>query len=61
MFCSGDNLQQILITTEINKLQLWFDRNKLSINLCKAKFMLFGRHKPNCDIKLIIDNINGKG
>lgn len=63
MFCLGDNLQQILpmITTELNKLQIWFDRNKLSINLSKAKLMLFGRYKPDCDIKLIIDNINGKG
>lgn len=26
----------------------------------KPKHMLFGRHKPDCDIKQIIDNINGK-
>ncbi len=58
IFCSGENLQQTLetITTEINKLKLWFDKNKLSLNLRKTKIMLFGRHKIDCNVELIIDN-----
>ncbi len=59
IFCSGENLQQIVstITSEINKLKLWFDRNKLSLNLSNTKIMLFGRNKPDCNVELIIDNI----
>lgn len=47
IFCSGDNLQQLLeiITSEMKKLKQWFDVNKLSLNLSKTKIMLFGKHK----------------
>lgn len=57
IFCSGENLQQTLetITTGINKLKVWFDKNKLSLNLSKTKIMLFGRH-IDCNVELIIDN-----
>lgn len=60
IFCSGDNLQQLLeiITSEMKKLKQWFDVNKLSLNLSKTKIMLFGKHKKkNPDIKLEIDNV----
>ena len=47
IFCSGDNMQHLLnmITSEMNKLKKWFDRNKLSLNLNKTKIMLFGNRK----------------
>ena len=35
IFCSGDNLKELLkeVTNEMNKIKLWFDKNKLSLNL----------------------------
>ncbi len=35
IFCAGENLQQLLevVTAEMNKIKMWFDLNKLSINL----------------------------
>ncbi len=41
IFCSGGDLKELLgrITTEMCKLKMWFDRNKLSLNLSKTKFM----------------------
>ncbi len=45
ILCSGEDLQLLLdeITTEMNKLKRWFDGNKLSLNLNKAKFMIFAK------------------
>ncbi len=59
IFCSGDNLQQILevITIEINKLKRWFGVNKLSLNISKTKIMLFGKYKINPLVELKIDNV----
>ena len=39
MFCTGDNLQQLLaeINLELCQLKIWFDINKLSVNLDKTK------------------------
>lgn len=60
IFCSGVELQQLLevITEEINKLKKWFDINKLSLNFNKTSFMLFGSHRSNVEVKLIVDNVN---
>ncbi len=59
IICSGEDSQQLLeeITHEMNKLKNWFDTNKLTLNLDKAKIMLFGRRKNNTDVKIIIDNV----
>lgn len=35
------------ITTEISKLKIWFNSNKLSLNLNKSKVILFGNNKTN--------------
>lgn len=58
VFCCGDNLQQMMemVTIEMNKLKLWFDSNKLSLNLNKTKFMVFGNRNINTDVSLITDN-----
>lgn len=46
MFCTGANLQTLLndVTSELQKIKIWFDVNKLSLNLNKTKFMLFGNY-----------------
>lgn len=46
-----------VLSSEMNKVKLWFDRNKLSLNLNKTKCMVFGNCKNKIDIKLIIDHI----
>ena len=58
IFCSGEDIQQLLevITKEMSKIQLWFNKNKLSLNLTKTKCMVFGNRKINTEIQLIIDN-----
>lgn len=40
------------ITTERNKLKIWFDWNKLSLNLNKTKIMLFGNSRVNTQMKI---------
>lgn len=57
IFCSGENLQQLVedVTKEINKVKIWFDRNKLSLNLNKTKIMLFGNYKMNIQVNIQID------
>ena len=59
IFYSGDNLNQLQedINTEMNKLKLWFDRNRLSLNVKKTKFMLFDNSKTNTQIKVKIDGV----
>ena len=47
-----------MITTEMCKMKMWFDRNKLSLNLSKTKFMLFGNCNKNTQVHLQIDGVN---
>ena len=58
-FYSGDNLTQLQeeINTEMNKLKLWFDRNRLSLNVTKTKFVLFDNSRSNTQIKIKIDGV----
>ena len=60
VFCEGENLQQLLkvVSEELHRLKLWFDLNKLSLNLKKNKFMVFGNRKMPSQIELTIDNTN---
>ncbi len=66
IFCHGENLQQLseVVSKEISKLKDCFDINKLSLNLNKTKFMLFGNRKINdmhgeidVEIKRVYENI----
>ena len=41
----------------MNKLKLWFDRNKLSLNVKKTKIMLFGNSRTDTQIKVKIDGV----
>ena len=57
MYCSGNNLKELLSTTEreLKILKTWFDVNKLSLNIKKTKFMVFRNRKEiDKDIKLKI-------
>ena len=44
LFYSGDNLSQVCetVSTELGKLHSWFQVNKLSLNIAKTNFMIFG-------------------
>lgn len=44
ILCAHESFNELLgvVTQEIRKLKNWFDRNQLSPNLSKTKFMLFG-------------------
>lgn len=57
--CSGRDLEQLLYAVE-NDLKIkkkWFDINKLSLNISKTKFIIFGNRKINISIHLTINNI----
>ena len=42
---------------ELNKLNVWFAVNKLSINVSKTNFILFGNRKQNEDLDITINNV----
>ena len=60
IFSSGDNLKKLQddIMTEMSKLKVWFDSNKLSLNLVKTKFMLFGNCKRDTEACISIEGVN---
>ena len=49
LYCSGKSLEQLLnvVEGELKSLKTWFDINKLSLNLTKTKFIIFGTRKKN--------------
>lgn len=44
IFCSEVNIRELLdeIIKEMKRLKMWFDRNKLSLNINRTKITLFG-------------------
>lgn len=53
LYCSGKNLKELLHTIEyeLEVLKIWFDVNKLLLNINKTKFMVFGnKNEINMDI-----------
>ena len=54
VFCTGSNLKEIcqVITSELVKLNIWFSLNKLSLNVTKTNYMVFGK-KNNNSVKLL--------
>lgn len=60
IFCKGENLQHLLkiVSEELVKLKLWFDLNKLSLNIKKTKFMIFGNRRipEDLTIEVLCDN-----
>ena len=61
IFRSGCNLNVLAneISEELGKLQVWFNVNKLSLNIQKTNYMLFGRNMSLSSSELSIQ-INGK-
>uniref|UniRef100_A0A3Q3QIR5 Reverse transcriptase domain-containing protein n=1 Tax=Monopterus albus TaxID=43700 RepID=A0A3Q3QIR5_MONAL len=60
VWASGEDLQQLLglITLELDKVKKWCDRNKLSLNLKKTKFILFGYGRLNHQIQVRVGDAN---
>ena len=48
-FYSGDNLSKVCetVSTELDKLHRWFQVNKLSLNISKTNFMIFGNKRAH--------------
>lgn len=41
----------------MNKLKIWFDSNRLSLNLGKTKIMLFGNCRMNTQLKINVEGV----
>lgn len=56
-YCSGENLKDLveIMTSEMLRLKIWFDVNKLSLNLTKTKFMIFGNRVKEDEVIMSID------
>jgi hypothetical protein len=59
LYCSGKDIEQLLdkVENELTILKKWFDINKLSLNLKKTKFIIFGNKKINEQAKLKINDV----
>ena len=58
IFLSGSNLTDLcnVMSNELKKLDVWFRVNKLSLNVSKTNFMVFG-NKKNEECKIYINDI----
>ena len=58
LFCSGRNLQSLceIVSKELNKLHVWFQVNKLSLNISKTNYMLFSNKMIESVPKISINN-----
>ena len=45
------------VEKELKKLKSWFDANKLTLNLGKMKFIIFGNRSNNSNKKLMINDV----
>lgn len=56
----GENLQQLLdtITTEFIKIKSQFDINKLSLNLSKTNFIIFGNREIDKDVRINVEGVS---
>ena len=56
IFCTGDDIHNLcnLVSQEIKKFQYWFAINKLSRNINKTNFMVFGNKFTNVDRNVFI-------
>ena len=57
IYLSGKNLTEVcdIMTSELQKLDVWFKVNKLSLNVSKTNYMVFGKTKgvpDNCHINI---------
>ena len=54
IFLSGDDAKEIsnTLSTELDKLNSWFAVNKLSLNVSKTNYMIFGNKKIDNDMNI---------
>lgn len=59
LYCSGENLHQLLtnVSRELFQIKLWFDANKLSLNITKTKRIIFGNRHIHNITNLKIDDM----
>ena len=60
IFCSGKNIETLCktVSKELDKLNIWFAVNKLSLNVSKTNFILFGNKKHTTeDVHITINNV----
>ena len=59
LFTSGHDLEHLtsIVTSELRKLQIWFNLNKLSLNVTKTNYMLFTTNKRLDNVNIKIDDI----
>jgi hypothetical protein len=58
LFCSDGNLDNLLVTAniELKKLCDWFSINRLSLNVLKTNYMLFKKSKQVSNVELFMNN-----
>lgn len=59
IFCSGTDLKKLAesVNNELSKLNIWFNINKLSLNLTKTTFILFGKRGMKEKINLQVNGV----
>ncbi len=57
---SGDTPSEIssIVSNELCKLSQWFQVNKLSLNVVKTNFIVFGRKKLTCSFSIKINEVD---
>ena len=62
IFCTGDDIHELcnLVSQEMKKIQNWFAINKLSLNINKTNFMVFGNKFTNVDCNVFISEFKLK-
>uniref|UniRef100_A0A8C6LIA0 Reverse transcriptase domain-containing protein n=1 Tax=Nothobranchius furzeri TaxID=105023 RepID=A0A8C6LIA0_NOTFU len=59
LYCSGDDLNKLvdLVEKELAVLKGWFDGNKISMNMTKTKYIMYGNRKITNEIIIKINGI----
>ena len=59
IFYSGKDVNNVchIMTEELRKINVWFMVNKLSLNVSKTNYMLFGNNRNMVDCSIYINNI----
>jgi len=60
LFYTGKNIDDMcnIVSHELDKLNVWFMVNKLSLNIKKTNFMIFSKKRVKNDLRIAIDNHN---
>ncbi|KAJ0026937.1 hypothetical protein NQD34_017937 [Periophthalmus magnuspinnatus] len=62
LYCLGKNLPNLIHTVEndLSIIKQWFDINKLSMNLNKTKYIIFGNKKIDCPTNVKLNDMEIK-